>query len=135
MGKRSLSGRELVTLKIKIESDLKELNCMNDSISDEFDIMKNENCSDVLDCASSTVLNAHKLRFRNREIFYARKLKSALEKIKKDEYGLCDVCSGPIGYRRLFARPTAILCISCKEDSERSKFLYVGSDENSEMGL
>ena len=38
-----------------------------------------------------------------------------------DEYGLCTDCGEGIRYERLLARPTAEMCIQCKEESERDE--------------
>jgi DnaK suppressor protein len=61
------------------------------------------------------------LRFRNREVFYAKKIDKALKKFDMDEYGLCSDCGEGIRFERLLARPTAEMCIQCKEESERDE--------------
>ena len=40
----------------------------------------------------------------------------ALEKIGKNNYGICDFCGKEIGFQRLLAMPTAKLCIGCQEN-------------------
>lgn len=65
--------------------------------------------------------NSHQLRFRNREVFYAKKIDKALKKFENNEYGLCSECEGWIKFERLMARPTAEMCIICKEESERDE--------------
>ncbi len=81
---------------------------------------KNE-LSDVLDEANINIQATKELRFRNRELFYLKKLNKSLDRIKRGTYGLCEDCDGPIGLERLMARPTAELCINCKEESELSE--------------
>ncbi|HLE12449.1 MAG: hypothetical protein A2504_07840 [Bdellovibrionales bacterium RIFOXYD12_FULL_39_22] len=81
---------------------------------------KNE-LSDVLDEANINIQATKELRFRNRELFYLKKLNKSLDRIKRGTYGLCEDCDGPIGIERLMARPTAELCIHCKEESELSE--------------
>ena len=44
---------------------------------------------------------------------------AALEAYRKGEYGHCRSCEGPIGYRRLKARPEAPFCLSCQDARER----------------
>ena len=46
-------------------------------------------------------------------------VKLALEAIEADEYGLCKACDGPIGFRRLQARPFSTICIACQSERER----------------
>jgi DnaK suppressor protein len=38
---------------------------------------------------------------------------AALEKVKSDRYGICDICGGPIGAERLAARPASLVCVRC----------------------
>ncbi len=85
--------------------------------SDTFCLDKNE-LSDVLDEASINIQASQELRFRNRELFYLKKVEQALDRVKRGLYGRCEECDGPISYERLMARPTAELCIGCKECAE-----------------
>jgi len=41
---------------------------------------------------------------------------SALEKIEKNEYGVCEKCGKDIEEKRLLAYPEARLCIKCNEN-------------------
>jgi DnaK suppressor protein len=59
----------------------------------------------------------HKLFARN--ILYAKKLAEALSKISAGKYGECEICGDDIDIKRLKARLTATLCVSCKEEQER----------------
>ena len=58
------------------------------------------------------------LRTRDRERKLIRKIDEAAHRIETSEYGHCDSCGIEIGIRRLEARPTATLCIECKELDE-----------------
>ena len=84
---------------------------------DSFCLDKNE-LSDPLDEASINVQTSQELRFRNREIFYLKKINKSLHRIEKGLYGLCEECDSEISIERLTARPTAELCIACKEEAE-----------------
>ena len=84
---------------------------------DSFCLDKNE-LSDPLDEASINVQTSQELRFRNREIFYLKKINKSLHRIEKGLYGLCEECDSEISLERLTARPTAELCIACKEEAE-----------------
>lgn len=57
-----------------------------------------------------------KLKGRNRH--YLKKIDQALERIEKGEFGECHECGDEISTQRLFARPTATMCITCKEEQE-----------------
>ena len=62
---------------------------------------------------------------KNREIFNQidqRKLKAidgALKRINENRYGYCLQCGRKIPEGRLRAMPSAVLCISCKEEQEK----------------
>ncbi len=42
----------------------------------------------------------------------------ALNAFGRDEYGFCQRCQEPIGYRRLNARPETPFCLACQEKRE-----------------
>jgi len=58
------------------------------------------------------------LRTRDRERKLIKKIEQSIGKLDSNDYGYCKVCGIEIGVRRLEARPTADLCIDCKELDE-----------------
>ena len=87
--------------------------------------MNKDELSDPIDEANSNIQASHELRMKNREVFYLKKLNQGLLRIKEGSFGLCKECGAEIGFERLMARPTAELCINCKEEAEmeeRSNF-------------
>ena len=76
------------------------------------------NFPDPADRASQEEEFSLELRTRDRERKLLKKIEKVLDQIDKDEYGFCDACGIEIGIRRLEARPTAELCIDCKELAE-----------------
>ncbi|OUR97014.1 hypothetical protein A9Q84_11820 [Halobacteriovorax marinus] len=60
-------------------------------------------------------------KLQGRQSFYLKKVDHALEKIAKGTFGECIDCGADISESRLMARPTATLCICCKEDQERGE--------------
>lgn len=44
-----------------------------------------------------------------------RDVNSALERIKKGDYGTCRHCQKPISQERLLARPESSSCVACKK--------------------
>jgi DnaK suppressor protein len=46
-------------------------------------------------------------------------VQASLKAFGKGQYGECRSCEGPIGYRRLKARPEAPFCLSCQGSRER----------------
>ncbi len=61
---------------------------------------------------------ALELRNRDRERKLIKKIDETLAKIDTGEYGYCTSCGVEIGLQRLQARPTASLCIDCKQLEE-----------------
>jgi len=49
-----------------------------------------------------------------------RDIDNALERIKKNTYGICKYCHEPIGKKRLLARPVASACVKCKTKLQNS---------------
>jgi DnaK suppressor protein len=73
------------------------------------------------------VLNQEKLlqldqRLQTRQTVYLKKVKYALEKIEAGTFGECEECGADISISRLKARPTATMCIHCKEEQERGEW-------------
>jgi len=74
--------------------------------------------ADPNDRASQETDIAIELRNRDRERKLIKKIDETLARIDSDDYGFCDKCGVEIGLKRLEARPTATLCIDCKELEE-----------------
>jgi RNA polymerase-binding transcription factor len=50
-----------------------------------------------------------------------RQLRSAMERLEDDSYGICLQCEEPISLKRLTAVPWAAFCIDCQETADRSR--------------
>jgi DnaK suppressor protein len=75
--------------------------------------------ADPNDRASQESDIALELRNRDRERKLIKKIDESVALIENGEYGYCESCGVEIGLKRLEARPTATLCIDCKELEER----------------
>lgn len=84
------------------------------------DHMKDEaaNFPDPADRASQEEEFALELRARDRERKLIKKIDKTLQLIEDEEYGWCDSCGIEIGVKRLEARPTADMCVDCKNLAE-----------------
>jgi DnaK suppressor protein len=84
------------------------------------DHMKDEaaNFPDPADRASQEEEFALELRARDRERKLIKKIDKTLQLIEDGEYGWCDSCGIEIGVKRLEARPTADMCVDCKNLAE-----------------
>ncbi|RTL57906.1 MAG: RNA polymerase-binding protein DksA [Rhodocyclaceae bacterium] len=75
--------------------------------------------ADPNDRASQESDIALELRNRDRERKLIKKIDESIAAIDGGDYGYCESCGVEIGLKRLEARPTATLCIDCKELEER----------------
>ncbi len=76
------------------------------------------NFADPADRATQEEEFGLELRARDRERKLSKKINEALRKIDTHDYGYCETCGVEIGIRRLEARPTATMCIDCKQLDE-----------------
>ncbi|WP_018861807.1 RNA polymerase-binding protein DksA [Thioalkalivibrio sp. ALJ3] len=76
------------------------------------------NFADPADRATQEEEFGLELRARDRERKLSKKIDEALRKIDTGDYGYCETCGVEIGIRRLEARPTATMCIDCKQLAE-----------------
>jgi DnaK suppressor protein len=76
------------------------------------------NFPDPNDRASQESDFTMELRARDRERKLIKKIEEAMQRLDDKEFGYCESCGIEIGVRRLEARPTATLCIDCKELDE-----------------
>lgn len=117
---KALTKKQLDTLRNKLLEEKESLVFTDRESANEISLSLLDGGDDV-EQSITDYNNSHQLRFRNREVFYAKKIDKALKKFETNEYGLCSECDSWIKYERLLARPTAEMCILCKEESERDE--------------
>ena len=117
---RALTKRQIETLKQKLVDERNSLVFSDQVNASNIELSKPEG-SDEVEQSITDYTNSHLLRFRNREVFYAKKIDKALKKFEMEEFGMCSDCGEWIRFERLMARPTAEMCIQCKEESERDE--------------
>lgn len=86
-------------------------------INEDFTLNK-EDLSDESDLSSATLEQGMRMQLRNREALFLKKIDEALLKIQSGSFGSCESCEEDIELSRLEVRPTATLCIACKEAEE-----------------
>lgn len=106
----------------------------NDRVIREDFTVNNDDRYDEVDQATTDVEQSMRMRLRNREILYLKKIDEALLRIEDGIFGECEVCENDIELRRLEARPTATLCVSCKEDEERKEVLTAAGRKHKSLG-
>lgn len=93
--------------------------------------------SDLSDQASYEESISLHLRHCERDQNLIRKIDAALQLIQHGDYGYCLECGIEIGYERMIARPTAEMCVECKNAAEM-KERHTGShlsDDNSGIDI
>ncbi len=102
-------------------------------VRDDFSVNSDDRF-DELDQATIDIEQSMRMRLCNREIFYIKKVEEALKRIEDGTFGECIECGEDIELRRLEARPTATLCISCKEEQEHRETLTASGREHKSLG-
>ncbi len=115
-----LKDKHLAELKDKVLAE-KERIQNKLSMQKSHSLPTSDSGRDEVDSANDDILRKTELRFATRENLYLKKLVKTLELMESDEYGMCEECGAGISFTRLKARPTSTMCITCKEDSERTE--------------
>jgi DnaK suppressor protein len=103
-------------------------------VNDDFTINSDE-MADEIDLSSAELEQNMKMRLRNREALFLKKINDALEKIQAGTFGVCECCEETIESSRLEVRPTANLCLSCKEEEEIRETRSADGRKSKSMGL
>jgi len=75
-------------------------------------------CADENEYASRVVEVGMQLALRRRMESRRAEIEEALSRMDTGVYGVCEDCGEDIGPARLFANPTARLCVHCQADRE-----------------
>lgn len=102
-------------------------------VRDDFGVCEDDRYDEV-DQATTDVEQSMRMRLRNRETLYLKKLEEALRRIEEGSFGECDECGEDIELRRLEARPTATLCVGCKEEQERQESFHASGRAHKSLG-
>lgn len=106
----------------------------NDRIlRDDFSVNSDDRY-DEIDQATTDVEQSMRMRLCNREVLYLKKVEEALVRIEEGTFGECSECEEEIELKRLEARPTATLCVSCKEDQEKREVHTASGREHKSLG-
>ena len=102
----------------RIFTEQKNQILLNSGMLDEGFVSSPED-KDEVDQANANIEQAMRMQLRNRESFTLSRINDALKRIDEGSFGRCESCDEYIELRRLQARPTTTLCISCKEEEEK----------------
>lgn len=117
----------------KFEEQKKNLLFNDKVMREDFQVNQDDRYDDV-DQATSDVEQSLRMRLRNRELLLVKKIDEAIERIDEGSFGECESCQEDIEVRRLEARPTATLCIQCKEDQERRELNSADGRKSKSLG-
>lgn len=101
---------------------------------DDFQVNLDDRLDD-LDQASADVEQSLRMRLRNREMLLIKKIDEAIKRIDNGTFGVCTACENDIEIKRIEARPTATLCIACKEDEERREVNTADGRKSKSLGV
>ncbi len=133
MKNQSITDSHLRSLEEILRKQRAEILTNGKTLRLDFNIDKNE-LLDEVDMAIADIERGMKMRLGNRESLYFRKVEEALLRMKNGTYGQCLQCGGSIGVKRLEARPTAELCIDCKESAEKAEALNAEGRKHKSLG-
>jgi len=123
----------IMKFKSMFEEQRKNLIYSQGYINEEFFVQKDDMLDDV-DFTSSEMEKDMRMRLRNREALFLKKLDEALDRINGGNFGTCEQCEDEIDFKRLEARPTATLCVHCKEEQERAEMIHIDGHVNKSLG-
>ncbi len=115
------------------ESQRKKILFNDRVIREDFSVSPDDRY-DEIDQATTDFEQSMRMRLRNRETLFIKKIQDALKRIEEGTFGECEDCGEDIEIRRLEARPTATLCVSCKEEQERKEGLTAAGREHKSLG-
>jgi DnaK suppressor protein len=76
---------------------------------------------DMADAASNTYTADILMSISDNDLTILKDIDSALDKISKGTYGICEECEEKINEKRLEANPVARYCITCKRQMEQKR--------------
>ena len=103
----------LATRKVEIKKTIEEFEKKRNELK-----LKQDFAGDIVDRVNLEKEESNLIYLNKRSIQFIEKLKRALKKIENGHYGECDECGESISSERLEARPSAELCLTCKEEKE-----------------
>lgn len=106
--------RELLTKRLE-----GLLDHANDTVSDMS--APKENFPDPTDRASFEAGRDFMLLIRDRENKLIKKIRTALDRVENNTFGVCEKCDEDISFARLKARPVTTQCIDCKTKEEATE--------------
>lgn len=128
-----MTKEKMKKFKKIFESQRKAILFNDRIVREDFEVCADDRY-DEIDQAQTDIEQSMRMRLRNREMLYIKKVDEALKRIEEGTFGDCEECGEDIELRRLEARPTATLCVSCKEEQERKEVLTAAGRQHKSIG-
>jgi len=120
-----MDTKELQKLKkILLTEKQRLLNNSATSRKRDFSI-STEDLADESDQTSVELAQGVVFTLREKEQKTLAEIDDALMRMDENDYGCCEECGDPIGFKRLELFPTARLCVAHQEEVEKRKKFYV----------
>jgi DnaK suppressor protein len=124
--KAGLSEREKIIQQIK-QNLINQRDALLREAEETLNSLPGEiNFPDMGDQATAETDRNFILRLRDRERMLLKKIEETIERIDRNDYGICEECGSEIGIKRLEARPVTTLCIDCKTRQEEEERIAEG---------
>ncbi|MEQ1886431.1 MAG: TraR/DksA family transcriptional regulator [Bryobacteraceae bacterium] len=112
---KTLTTMDMKRRRTALERKLRELTT-NAGLTDELRIETLADPMDLVQTKTDRDIAVAELDYRAAMM---RDVRSAMEKMAKSAYGICEECEESISPKRLNAVPWARLCIKCQSEAER----------------
>lgn len=120
-----MDAKELQKLKkILLNEKQRLLNNSATSRKRDFSI-PTEDLADDSDHTSTELSQGIVFTLREKEQKTLSEIDNALHRMDEGDYGCCEDCGDPIGFKRLELYPTARYCVTHQEEVEKRKKFYV----------
>jgi DnaK suppressor protein len=90
--------------------------------------LRQQNSGDVIDAALDTAQDEISSQLAEVESRELTNIETALERMRKGDYGRCEACGGAIPLARLQALPYATMCIGCQREAEKHGDAHGGAN-------
>jgi DnaK suppressor protein len=116
-----LDKRTLQRLKKSLLKEREEIIGGVKQITESSKEIGQDGIQDIGDEAANIYNKQILLSLNENERMRLQEVDDALDRIGNGSYGICEECEGPIGLKRLEARPVAQYCVPCKTKLEKAK--------------